>query len=98
MSGERVVVGQFVGLLRYRLCDFSPTVSDVDAIETSKAIDVTTSLRVLDPDAFTSSDDCGIAQLATCEFLELSGGMQNAGSIELGNRADVCHGFFFRRK
>ncbi len=71
-----MVVRQFVGLLRYRLCDFSPAVPDVDAVETSKAIDVTASLRVLDPDAFTSRDDCGIAQLATCEFLELSGGMQ----------------------
>ena len=92
-----MVVRQFVGLLRYRLCDFSPTVPDVDAVETGKAIDVTTSLRVLDPDTFTSRDDCRIAQLATCEFLELSGGMQNAGAIELGNRADVCHGFFSRR-
>src|ERR1700730_528853 len=95
MSGERVVVGQFVSLFRYRLCNFSPAIPDIDAVEASKAIDVTTSLRVLDPDAFTARYDCGIAQLAAREFLELSGRVQNAGAIELGNRADLCHGIFF---
>lgn len=76
-----MVVRQFVGLLRDGLCHFCPAVPNVDAVKARKAIDVAASLRVLDPDAVASRDDCGIAQHAACEFLELSSGMQNAGAI-----------------
>lgn len=69
MRRVRMIICQFVSLPRDGLSYFGATVADVHAIETSKAIDVTPSLCILDAYAFAACDDCGITDLTTGEVL-----------------------------
>lgn len=90
-----MVIGKPVSLTGDGLGNLCAAVSDIDAIQSCKAVDQLVAMSVLNVDTLASLDNDRITKLAGCEVLQLGEGMENGMPVLLTDFRSVDRHDFF---